>query len=252
VLERALKERPLAGPMLRDVDGVMALLARHPLFAGIPRADLVALLRRAEIVHLDRNEILHRAGDPSRKATVLLSGAVQIEYPGRGQLRGYAAAMLAAPAFVSEVLDDQAWTGTAVVLLPIVAVGFDREVVANLIAEQPGFALAAYREIAERFRNAIDTWKHQIGPAETVARYLLSMTLLRSRAGIGPESLLEIRQVDLGVATGLRRETINRVLRGWARQGLIEIQTRGLSRIDLEGLKQVLGPERPLLLSAHR
>ncbi len=239
--------------MLRDVSSMQALLATHPLFLGVSEPDRDAVLARADIVHLGPGEILYRSGESAQSVSVVLTGAVQIEYPAPGQVRGYVAAMLEAPAFVGEcqVLHDRRWSGTGVALLPIVALSLDRRTLEDLILTQPGFALAAYREITERFLNAIDTWKHQVqlGPGETLARYVLSFATLRKRAGISPEGLLEIRQVDLGLATGLRRETINRVLKGWERKAVLEIQPRGLAKLDLDALSSALGEDRPLLFS---
>lgn len=247
--------RAQAGPALRDRARIQALLAAHPLFAGVPGPDLEAVLRRADVLHLSPGEILYTAGESARGVSVVLSGAIQIEYPAVGEVRGYVAAMLEAPAFVGEcqVLHERTWSGTGVALLPVVAVGLDRQTLEALIREQPRFALAAYREITERFLNAIDTWRHQVrlSPSETLARYLLSVATLRERAGVSPEALLEIRQVDLGLATGLRRETINRVLKAWERQSALEIHAKGLAKLDLGALSEALGEGRPLLFPAR-
>ncbi|MEL6548366.1 MAG: helix-turn-helix domain-containing protein, partial [Myxococcota bacterium] len=37
-----------------------------------------------------------------------------------------------------------------------------------------------------------------------------------------------LRQAALGQATGLRRETVNRLLKRWERDGLVELSARGL------------------------
>jgi hypothetical protein len=49
------------------------------------------------------------------------------------------------------------------------------------------------------------------------------------------------------VATGLRRETINRLLKKWQADRVVRLDPRGLRDLDLAALGAILGPDRPLL-----
>jgi CRP-like cAMP-binding protein len=218
---------------------IRASLARHPLFAGLDGAVLDRILASSAIVHLDRDELLYRAGAPADRVFAGVEGAVQIEYPEPGEERGYVAAMLAAPFFLGEcqVLHGRPWSGTACALAPTVAVGIGGPLLERTIAEHPSFALLAYREITLRFLRAIDAWKQQPTrtPAQSVARYLLGCDRILT-------GHLEIRQVDLGRATALRRETVNRLLKAWEGDGVLAIDPKGVTVRDRARLEAVLHP----------
>jgi CRP/FNR family transcriptional regulator, cyclic AMP receptor protein len=215
------------------------LLSSHPLFVGVDPAKLDELLKKSALVHLDADEILYSSGSAADRVFIGISGGIQIEYPEAGEVRGYVAAMLRAPFFLGEcqVLHARPWSGTAVALVPVTAVGLQRDALEQLILGEPQVALRLYRELAGRFLRAIDAWKHQPTrtPAQSLSRYLVGYLEL-----LGSSDELRIRQVDLGRATGLRRETVNRVLKGWAGDGLLEVTPKGLAHLDLGALKTFL------------
>src|SRR5688572_13795316 len=201
-------------------------------------------MARSALIHLDADEILYSAGAPADRVFVGTAGAIQIEYPEPGEVRGLVAAMLAAPFFLGEcqVLHGRPWSGTAVAVVPVTAVGLHRAALEQLIVEEPQVALRLYRELSLRFLRAIDAWKKQPTrtPAQALARYVIGYVDLQRRHGAGDE--IKIRQVDLGRAAGLRRETVNRLLRGWVEEGRLEVTPKGLSRIDVERVAELLHP----------
>lgn len=183
-------------------------------------------------VFLEPEEPLYTAAAPADRVFALLDGAIQIEYPQPGETRGRAVSMLSAPSMLGEcqVLNERSWSGTGVALLPVTALGLGRELIESLVLEEPQFALALYRELAKRFLHAIDSWKTtpSLDPSQTLARYLVAYCEVCTISGHVP-----LRQAALGQATGLRRETVNRVLKQWERDGLVALSTRG---IDIEDI----------------
>jgi CRP-like cAMP-binding protein len=225
------------------IDALREELSRHPLMRSLSAEAQAELLQTAGIVHLDPEETLYVAGQEAKHLFVGLRGALQIEYPGPGEERGYVAAMLRAPWFLGEcqVLHGRPWSGTAVALLPLTALALTREDLETLVREQPQFALAIYREVTLRFLRAIDHWKIRPSrtPTQELARYLLGY-LQVVRIDDPDADTVHVRQADLGRATGLRRETVNRLLKQWIESGMMEVGPGRLSRIDDARLRQEL------------
>jgi CRP-like cAMP-binding protein len=225
------------------IDRLRDDLAAHPLMRSLPESAQEELLRASSIIHLDPGEALYRAGHAATHLFVGLRGALQIEYPTPGEDRGYVAAMLRAPWFLGEcqVLHGRPWSGTAIALSPLTALALTREELEALVREQSQFALAIYREVTLRFLRAIDAWKVKPTrtPSQELARYILGY-LEVVRIDDPEADTVRVRQADLGRATGLRRETVNRLLKQWIEGGLLEVGQGRLSRIDAEGLRREL------------
>jgi CRP-like cAMP-binding protein len=237
LLVRALHQRTL-----------LEELAVHPLFGGLDRALHRDLIAASAVHYLDPGELLYVAGELAEHVFAVLEGALQIEYPKRGRTRGYAAAVLSAPCLLGEcqALHQLAWSGTGVVIAPMSALVIPARALERLILAHPAFGLVLYQELARRFLSAIETWKRQLEatPDETLARYLSGYIQALRGAGVGIGDSLRIRQADLGRATGLRRETINRLLKAWSKEGLLRVEARGLSAIDLDRIQAILSERR--------
>ncbi|MEO1174618.1 MAG: Crp/Fnr family transcriptional regulator, partial [Myxococcota bacterium] len=184
-------------------------------------------------LYLDAGEFLYESGAPASRVFAVLEGTLQIEYPNPGEVRGRAVAILPAPSMLGEcqVLHRQSWTGTGVALAPLTALAIAREVLEALVLQEPRFALALYRELSGRFLHAIESWRASPshGPEQTLARYLVAYCEIAEL-----ERDIPLRQVTLGQATGLRRETVNRVLKRWEREGWVEVSPRGIRISCLE------------------
>lgn len=218
------------------------LLEAHPLFRG-RGVDCLRLIERCRVVFLDPDELLYCAGTRAECVFVVLTGALQIEYPtGADVTRGYVVTILVAPAFLgeSQALHQLNWSGTGVAITPLTAVCVGREDLERTMLEAPAFAVCLYRELAQRFLLAIETRKAdlQLSPAQSIARYLHGVTGARLWAGLRGDPL-EIRQVDIARATGLRRETVNRVLRDWTMAGDVRVTRTGLAGLTVERLVEL-------------
>jgi CRP/FNR family transcriptional regulator, cyclic AMP receptor protein len=199
------------------------------------------LLEESPLACFDPGEEVYVAGDRSTHLTLLLEGAIQIEYPTPGQSRGRVVAMVASPFMLGEaqVLHDHPWSGTGVALTAVTATLVSRFVLEQLILEEPQFALGYAKELAFRFLQSIESRKQEVTttPAETLAKYLLSYAEI---AGISQGEEIPIRQVDLGRAAGLRRETVNRVLKQWADREWIDAGRTGVRILATSKLKKEL------------
>jgi CRP-like cAMP-binding protein len=197
---------------------LLALLERHPLFAALEKKALERVVLASTEVHLADQEILYTSGEPADRVFVLLSGALQIEYPLSGATRGKVSVMLLAPSFLGEcqVLNEQKWSGTGVAVTDLIALGIKKSRFVELTSEHPRLTQALYFELTVRFLNAIESWRHEPAhkPETLVARYLLARSEVLVQLGRAGD-LVEVRQVDLARSTGIRPETVNRILSRW-------------------------------------
>lgn len=216
------------------------LLAGHPVFACLPAAALEELVRSAELAYVSADEALYVSGEQARCVYAILEGALQIEYPKPGETRGVVVTMLKAPAVLGEcqALHGRPWSGTGVALVPLTAIGIDTRLLERTVTQNPALGMSLYREVTARFLNAIDTWKAEPVTAvhQQLARYIVSCL-----EATGVSDALIIPQAVLGRATDLRRETINRVLKRWQRDGVLNAGARGLTKIDRDALETIAG-----------
>lgn len=218
---------------------LIGLLARHPVFAGLDQEALTRVVKESTEVHLDDQEVLYVSGERADRIFVLLSGALQIEYPLAGTTRGKVTAVLLAPGFLGEcqVFNERTWSGTGVAVTTLIALSIRTARFLSLIEAYPILTQSLYFELTARFLYAIETWRHEPShkPELQVARYLLARGEVLSTLGRSAR-VLSIKQVDLARATGLRPETVNRILSKWAKDGWIHKADVGLELRAVEAL----------------
>lgn len=224
--------------MSASVD-LIALLGQHPVFHGLDQAALTRVVKESTEVHLDDQEVLYVSGERADRIFVLLSGALQIEYPLAGTTRGKVTAVLLAPSFLgeSQVFNERAWSGTGVAVTTLVALSIRTARFLSLIEAYPALTQSLYFELTARFLYAIETWRHEPShkPELQVARYLLARREVLAALG-RTDGVLSIKQVDLARAAGLRPETVNRILSRWAKDGWIQKVESGLQLRQVEAL----------------
>lgn len=219
------------------------LTLAHPLFSGLGESAVARILSHAREVHLRRGDVVYQSGKQATEVSVLLRGALQIEYPSANEKRGPVSTLLVAPAIFGEcqLMFEQPWSGTGVALCDVVLMSFTRSSWLSLVATETTLAARLYGELAGRFLLAIESWRHQpsLDPEGLVARYCCGVSLAFERAG-DPEPLeLTLTQGEIARATSLTRETVNRVLRDWSARGDI---ASGKGRLTLRRRARLLRP----------
>jgi CRP-like cAMP-binding protein len=217
----------------------------HPLFVGLPEAEIDRLLGRVREAHYEPGEVIYGSGQPAHSVSVVISGALQIEYPPEGELRGPVTALIVAPAVVGEcqVLSERVWSGTGVALTEVSVLGFDRAGWLALLETSPELGRRLYLELAGRFLLAIETWRGQpsLTPPALLARYAAGVAIAYRRVGLDAPAL-PTNQKDLARATGLTRETINRALRAFEDEGLVRVTRARLEILNEAELVARAGP----------
>ncbi len=148
-----IEEIPLAEP--RPIGMVAArALAATPLFAGLPKEALEALVSNLTLVSLEANAVLFHEGDPGDALYVIVEGevSVQAEGPPRVEM-----ARLGPGSFIGEValMTDQPRSATVIAAQTSELLRIDRHTLSRVLADHGDVLRAVLRFVRDRL---VDRW----------------------------------------------------------------------------------------------
>ncbi|MBL0212916.1 MAG: cyclic nucleotide-binding domain-containing protein [Myxococcales bacterium] len=197
-----LEEIPLGEPRAVGLAAQRALAAT-PLFAGLPKQALEALVENLTIVPLETGVALFREGDPGDALYVIVEGevAVQAEGPPRVEM-----ARLGPGSFIGEValMTDQPRSATVTALEPSELLRIDRMTLSRVLANHGDVLRAVLRFVRERL---VDRWMRTsplFRPFDDEQRNLLAARF----------KFLEIESDTKLLAAGVRPDGLYIVLAG--------------------------------------
>jgi CRP/FNR family transcriptional regulator, cyclic AMP receptor protein len=195
-------------------------LAGVPLLAPLPAGDLAAFARLARERTAGNGEWLFRRGDPGDFLLVVLAGALRVSVSGADG-REQVLRTLGPGDVVGEiaVLDGRPRSADAVALTRLRLLVVDRRAILGELARNAEFALALMRLLCNRLRatsSALEAMLfHDSGTRLAAALVQLS----GGREG----ARVDLTQNQLGEMVGAARETVNKKLRAWEREGLVAL-----------------------------
>jgi CRP-like cAMP-binding protein len=218
-------EKPWAAPMLF---GALDEGARHEL-AGHARRQSFNI-----------GEPIFHVGAPGQSMMVILSGTVRVSLPGpRG--KGVILADLPPGELLGEValLDGKERSADATALTKCELVVLERRDVVAFLEKRPEVCLKLLELMCARLRKA-DQRMSDIAFLELsvrLAKVLLDRIGSVSRAGAIPK--LSLSQAELAGMIHANRENVNRCLRDWQRQGIVDLDKRSIIIKQLDVLRAV-------------
>ena len=212
-----IEEIPLPEPRIVGA-AAAAALAATPLFAGLPREALEALVENLQLVPLSQGETLFREGDPGDALYVIAEGevSVQAEGPPRVEM-----ARLGTGSFIGEValMTDQPRSATVVAAVDSELLRIDRGTLARVLANHGEVLTSLLRFVRDRL---VDRW--------TRTSPLFRPFEPSQRAEIASRfKLLEIQEGSILLAAGARPDGLYIVLAGQfaVRRGGAQVATLG-------------------------
>lgn len=149
-----LEEIPLPEPRLVGSAAAEAL-ASTPLFAGLSQEALGSLVQQLTLVHLAKNEVLFREGDPGDALYVIGEGEVSVaaEGPPRVEM-----ARMGPGSFIGEValMIDQPRSATVTATLDAELLRIDRKTLSMVLATHGEVLSAVLRFVRDRL---VDRWQ---------------------------------------------------------------------------------------------
>jgi CRP/FNR family cyclic AMP-dependent transcriptional regulator len=221
----------------------MTHLPRSAVIDALCPRDRSRLIDRAVPRFLVAGERLYLAGHRVDRVHLVCSGVIKMtagDAEGRETilclgLTGDVIGDIAALSGVAQPLDAVAVIRTAVL-------GFDADLFAQLLGSNPAAGLELARALAQRSRWIIDTALERTGselPARLAGR-LLDLADLVGRMRNGAVELeVPLPQADLGGLAGMCRESANRTLKAFKKEGAVDYRGRRLRILRPDVLERI-------------
>ncbi|HET8996831.1 MAG TPA: Crp/Fnr family transcriptional regulator [Acetobacteraceae bacterium] len=203
-----------------------AMLARAPLFAGMPAGGLSEVASAASAVRCMPGETLFGQDDPADAFFVLISGRVKIaqvtveghqvvlRYIGPGEVFG------AVPLFT-----NTGYPAASIAVTDSMALRWDRATTHRLLQRYPSIVANALtivgrrlHELQNRYRElATERVEQRVGRA--ILR-LLEKAGHRERSGV--QIAFPLSRQDIAEMTGTTLHTVSRILSEWEKRGVVQ------------------------------
>ena len=205
-------------------DELLRFLARQPLFADLPPADLAPLAAVVRRRHYARGAVIFTQGDLGSVAFIVRSGRVEIVVEsadgrdlvlyevGPGDHFGEMA-----------LIDPEPRCATVLAITDVELLVVRREDFLRELLKHPPAMLRMLASLSQRLRTT-DAQVAGLAFDDTAAR--LSRFLSLNAAPRGRNLAVEVTQSELATMVGATRQTVARILGTWRRAGLIQTGRR--------------------------
>jgi CRP-like cAMP-binding protein len=217
--------------------GIAQLLSKSLLFGALDDGARRELASHARRQSFDIGEPIFHVGAPGQSMMVILNGTVRVSLPGpRG--KGVILADLPAGELLGEValLDGKERSADATALTRCELVVLERRDVVAFLEKRPDICLKLLELMCARLRKS-DQRMSDIAFLELsvrLAKVLLDRISPSGRAGA--KSKLSLSQTELANMINATRENVNRCLRNWQRQGILDLDERWIVVLQREAL----------------
>ncbi|MEA2647210.1 MAG: family transcriptional regulator, cyclic receptor protein [Chloroflexota bacterium] len=212
-----------------------------PFVDTLPADEATALQALGRRQKYPKGSTLFVEGDRADRVTVIQGGRVKISIltpdgkevvlavRGKGDLVGE-----------QGFLDGAPRSATATAMDPVDAVVIPATEFTDFIEHHPGIALVLLRMLSRRLRDA-DSKRAEFAAFDTVGRVASRLVEMAARFGEDAEAGIKINlpltQEELAGWTGSSREAVSKALGSLRSLGWIETHRRGITIVDLRGLK---------------
>ena len=205
-----------------------------PLLARLPDDDLKALASRGRVRRFNAGTTIFHEGDPGDAIYVVVDGRIRMtRLSGSGT---EATLALIGPGDCTgelSLFDGRPRSATGTTMVATRAFVVSRDDFINWVKERPGASLALLETLSLRLRrtNEIVTDLVFLDLPHRLAKHLLSLAASHSDGANSRRPRLQVTQAELASMLGVSRESVNKQLNLFARDGWITI-TRGAVIID--------------------
>ena len=219
--------------------------AEGSIIASLSEEQKQAAMATAVDRRVKRGEVLLAHGDPGSTMILLRKGVCKVcrytaggkeiilDYVGPGQVVGEIS-----------LFDDAPRTASVIAVDPCDVTVFQRRDVLELVSRDPDLALRIIKLLCSRLRktNALLEGDRSYAMGPKLARGLVRLI---DDHGLSVEQAPHLRfpisQGDLGNFVGLSRENVNRQLREWHDDGVLELRSGRIVVLDVDALQDIAG-----------
>lgn len=224
-----------------DADAAAAVPDQVQLEGESLEAVVAALVPR----RLDVRQVLFRQGDDASSLYVVREGRLKLTRTTTAG-RTTILAVLGAGEVLGEMslLDQQPRTATATALTPVTVLELDQIRFDDLITEHPPMTALLLRRLGQRLRRSNDVVADLVF-ADVPAKVARLVLRLAEQTGVedGAGNVLVehcLSQEELAQLVGSARETVNKVLHGFASRGWLEVRRRAIVLKDPQSLCELV------------
>lgn len=223
-------ERPSNDAYVRDL----------PLLARLPDQDLKAFAARGRVRRFNTGVTLFHEGDPGDAIYVVVDGRLRMSRISNSGVEATLA--LIGPGDCTGELalfDGRPRSATATAMQPTRVFVVSREDFVNWVRERPAAALALLETLSLRIRrtNEIVTDLVFLDLPHRLAKHLLSLAAAHSETSNNRRPRLQVTQGELASMLGVSRESVNKQLNQFARDGWITLSRGAVTIDDAEALR---------------
>ncbi len=228
-----------------DNHEISRLLAGSELFSSLSTEALNELAVQAEIRTFHENEVIFEKGTPGNEMFAILNGRVKISsFSEEGKEMIFA--ILESGNFFGEtaLLDGESRSATCTAIEGCQMVVIERDSFTSYVEKHPPVAIHLLRLLSQRIRK-LDEQMEEISFFQMPARLARKLLALANEHGdvVGSktEIAMNISQNELANMVCVSRESVNRQLSQWVKDGLISLSPRLIVIEDSDRLHGIGG-----------
>jgi CRP-like cAMP-binding protein len=222
-----------------------AILERVPLFEGLAGAPLDALAGHLRRRRYAKGEVVFLRGDPGTNLCIVEEGGVKIVLTS-AEGKEVVLAHLGAGDFFGELalLDGKPRSADAVALEPTTLLLLARDDFLRFVQERPAVAPALLAVLAQRLREDVllvqDAAFLDV-PARLARAVFRLIEARQGAAGLAPGAAIRVTQGELASLAGATRESVNKWIGFYERQGVLRHAGGRLTVLDPQKLQARIG-----------
>ena len=223
-----------------------ALLAAIPLFAGlsVEQLDKVGSLAKARSYPV--RAVVVTQGEPARELFAIVRGRLKVASCGPDGQDTVLGIMAEGEVFGEvALLDGGTRSATCTTVEPCELLVIDRAQFLELLETSPGIAVKLLDVLAKRLRRLSQRSEDAafLDVPSRLARSLLDLASRFGERGRAPSKaihiMLKLSQQELGDLVGATRESVNKHLNDWTRQGFVTLRGGRMVIDDIESVRRL-------------
>jgi CRP/FNR family transcriptional regulator, cyclic AMP receptor protein len=222
-----------------------ALLEGHYLFGQLAAEDLDGLLAHARMERYRTGQTIFLKGSAGTGMMAVVSGRVRISTPSLDG-RELVLNMIHEGEVFGELalLDGKERTADASAAVDCELLVLERRDLLPFLEKHPGVALRLLAIVTGRLRQTTEQVEDVafLGLESRLAKQLLRLATRHGRRSAGGEITIDAKlsQRELGQMIGLSRESINKQLSAWQREGFVRVEEGTITLLDPDELRRVI------------
>ncbi|MES1178093.1 MAG: Crp/Fnr family transcriptional regulator [Myxococcales bacterium] len=223
-----------------------ALLRSIPLFEGLSEQELTQIGSLAEVRNYAARTVVVTQGEPALALFVIVRGRLKVASSGPDG-RDTVLGIMGEREVFGEValIDGGARSATCTAVEPCDLLVIERALFLQLLETSPGISIKLLYVLAQRLRRLSQRSEDAafLDVPSRLARSLLDLATRFGESG-RPQSngirlTIKLSQQELGDLVGATRESVNKHLNDWTRQGILELQGGRMVINDIDSVRRL-------------